>query len=108
MTDLQQALADLDLEYATVIKDYYERRQALLARVSEEMAAGDHFQDERDGTVFEITEPAGKFVRFERLSWQRTRRGNLGETKAGLSMKRAEEFGYVLTEVQKVVVPLVD
>lgn len=101
---LRQQLATLDLEYSTVIKDFYERREELLAEIATEMQVGEMFQAE-DGTVFKIVEPEGKFVRFDRIGYVRTRRGDLGETRGSLSKKEAEASGFTLGSNYDVIKP---
>jgi hypothetical protein len=51
------------------------------------------FQDEQ-GVVYKLVEPTGTFIEFKKLDYQRTRRP--GETKGSLSIKEAEEAGFVL------------
>lgn len=102
MTKLEQELVELDLFYSETVKPFYERRDALMQRIKEELPVGHMFQAE-DGTVFEIVQPKGTFVSYQQRSYDRTRRGYLGEKKGGLSLKRAEESGFVLGPGQKTV-----
>ena len=95
LTALEQAIVDLDIEYQTAIKDYYERRDALMAQALEELGPGHAFQAE-DGVVFKLVKPSGTFTRFRDIDVVRTRRGYLGETKTGISKKEAEALGFNL------------
>lgn len=90
----------IDLEYWHKVKPYFERRDALLKRIEAAqqdgtLPLGYHWQAE-DGTVFKMVIPAGRFVAFARVGWDRTRRGYLGEVKGALSKKAAEALGYIL------------
>ena len=98
--DLLDQLDVLDQEYATVIKDFYDRRDALMKQIAEKIPIGTMFQSEADNTVYEIVKPPGRFVHFEAIGYVRTRRGYRGETKAGLSLKRAQAEGFTLSENQ--------
>jgi len=56
------------------------------------LALGEMLQDPDDGVVYEITKPAGTFVDFHDLAYNRTRRA--GESKGTLSMKAARSAGF--------------
>jgi len=91
LTPAMQKLVDLDKKKAE-IKQYFEELQAALEAVSAEVNVGGMFQDPSDGTVFKITEPDGKFVKFEKLGYDRTKRE--GEARGTLSVKEAKEAGF--------------
>ncbi len=75
------------------VKQYFEQLQQAVVDVSAEVGVNGFFQDE-EGTVYKIVVPEGKFVHFEKLSYERTRRP--GEKRGDLSMKEAEEAGFIL------------
>jgi hypothetical protein len=85
--ELKNKLIELDKKKAEV-KKYYEELAEVLAAIG----IGKHFQDPASGTVFEIIEPDGKFVKFDKFSYVRTKKE--GEVRGELSVKRAEELGY--------------
>lgn len=61
--------------------------------VKDEIGIGGMFQDD-EGTVYQIIEPEGKFVHFEKLSVIRTKRP--GEDRGDLSVKKAQEAGFII------------
>ena len=69
------------------IKRYYEE----LAEVLEVLAIGDHFKSD-EGQVFLIEAQDGKFVKFDRIKYIRTKKED--EKRGELSVKRANELGY--------------
>lgn len=75
------------------VKQYFEKLQQAVRDVSAEVGINGYFQDE-EGTVYKIVEPEGKFVHFEKISYTRTKRPN--EKRGDLSMKEAEEAGFIL------------
>lgn len=83
-----QKLALLDAKKEE-IKAYYKE----LADVLAILGKGTHFQS-GDGLVYEIVEPDGKFVPFDKLAYKRTKKPH--EERGELSVKRAEELGYVV------------
>lgn len=58
-----------------------------------EVGINGYFQDE-EGTVYKLVIPNGKFVYFDKLGYERTRRP--GEKRGDLSMKEAQEAGFIL------------
>jgi hypothetical protein len=80
-------LVELDLKKPE-IQAYYEEREKVLARVAEYIGVNGYFKAS-DGTVFKIVEPAGKFVTFSKLDYERTKRD--GEVRGTLSMKEAKD-----------------
>lgn len=98
-------LIAIDWEYQEVIRDFYRRRDDLYARMIKVSSAGIHFQG-KDGTVFEIIVPRGKYIAFEAIDYNRTRRAYLGEKTGSLSLKRAQELGYTLGPNQTEVSPV--
>ena len=76
------------------VKKYFEELSNSINDVVEEIGVGTFFQDPTDQTVYQITEPAGRFVNYERYSYVRTKRE--GETRGSLSMKAAKEAGFDL------------
>lgn len=90
LTDAQHTLIELDRRKAA-ITEFYERYEKALAAVVAESGVGCHFQDD-EGVVYQLVEPEGRFVYFEKYRANRTRRD---EEKAGtLSMTKARELGY--------------
>jgi len=92
MTDAQKRFIELEKK-KTEIKKYFEDLAEATQAVADEVGVDGHFQD-AEGTVYQIVIPAGKFVTFDKISYQRTRRE--GEKKGDLSMTKARELGYVV------------
>lgn len=67
--------------------------QDTLSTVLGEIGMNGHFQDE-DGIVYQVVEPDGRFVYFDKLGYVRTKRPD--EKRGSLSVKAAKEFGYDL------------
>lgn len=105
LTDAQKLFVELEKKKAEV-KKYYEELDAATLAVAEEVGIDGFFQDPSDGTVYQIVKPAGVFTAYKDVGFVRTRRGQLGESKGELSLKKAEEAGFVLNDNQKKVTKL--
>jgi len=79
-------LIELDNKKAE-IKQYYED----LAETLEALGAEAHFKSP-DGLVFLVEEADGRYVKFEKLRYIRTKKDD--EKRGELSKKRAQELGY--------------
>ena len=86
-----QRLISLDAKKDEV-KQWHEDLQEALVAVAEEIGVGGMFQDPVSGRVYEIVEPNGKFVYFDKLNYNRTKLND--EPKGTLSMKKAREAGF--------------
>lgn len=75
------------------IKKWHEDVQECLAQIVEEAGCPAIFQDPATGRVFEIVEPNGKFVYFDKLTFNQTKLPG-EEGKGTLSLKRAREAGF--------------
>lgn len=73
------------------VKKYFEELQLAIAAVEAEIGIDGMFQDAQ-GICYKIVVPEGKFVHFEKLSYERTRRP--GERAGTLSLKEAKERGF--------------
>lgn len=62
-----------------------------LKAVALEVGIDEYFQDD-DGVVYKIVEPAGRWVKFEKVSYLRTKRDD--ERQGTLSAKEAKEAGF--------------
>jgi len=93
MTETQARFVALERKKEEV-KKYFEELQAATEAVVAEIGVNGYFQDESDGTVFKMVNPDGKFVKFERLSYERTKRE--GELRGSLSVKEAKEAGFTV------------
>ena len=92
MTDAQKRFIDLEKK-KNEIKKYFEDLAAVTQAVADEIGVDGHFQDS-EGTVYQIVIPEGRFVKFEKIGYVRTRR--VGETRGELSMTKARELGYTV------------
>ena len=93
MTDAQQKFLELSKQYEALKKQMKTLKPQLQSLLTE-LGVGSHFQDPTTLAVYEVVEPAGTFISFDRISYNRTRIGD--EKKGDLSMKKAEELGYNL------------
>jgi poly-beta-hydroxyalkanoate depolymerase len=90
LTELHLKLIELDRKKAEV-KKFYEDYANALEELTKEFGVGHHFQDDQ-GIVYQIVEQDGKWVTFDRLAVDRTKRPN--EDRGSLSVKKAKELGY--------------
>ena len=74
------------------IKQYFDELAAATEAVIKEIGIGGFFQDPTDRVVYRMVEPEGKFVKFDRYGYERTKRE--GERAGTLSVKAAEEAGF--------------
>ena len=92
MTEAQARFIELEKK-KNEVKKYFEELQEATLALAEEVGVGGHFQDE-EGTVYQIVVPEGRFVKFDKIGYQRTRRTD--EKKGDLSLSKARELGYVV------------
>lgn len=90
MTEAQKKLVNLEKQKDQV-KKFYESLAEATEAVKNEIGLNGYFQDE-EGTVYKIVEPDGKYVTFDKLGVNRTRR--LDEKQGSLSIKEATEAGF--------------
>lgn len=94
MTPAQAKFVELEKKKAE-IKKYFEELQNAVNELVEEQGVGGYFQDV-EGTVYKIVEPAGRFVKYERFGYVRTRRDD--EKRGDLSLKEAETAGFIVNK----------
>ena len=87
MTDAQMKFVELEKRR----KQFLEEFDAALQAVAEETGIGNYFQDDEQ-TVYKIVAPTGRWVKFDVVSYMRTKRGD--EKQGTLSVKEAEEHGF--------------
>jgi len=92
MTPAQVRFVNLERKKEEVKRFFDELNEACEAVVNE-IGVDGFFQDD-DGTVYQVVVPAGKFVHFEKYSYNRTKRK--GEERGTLSVKKAEEAGFII------------
>jgi hypothetical protein len=92
LTEAQKRFVLLDRRKAEY-KQFLEDLKAATEAVVAEIGVGGFFQDE-EGIVYQTAEPDGRFVYYERVIINRTRRE--GEAKGSLSMKTAREAGFAV------------
>ena len=73
------------------VKAYFEDLHNATVAVAAEVGLNGYFQDQ-EGTVYKIVVPEGRFVKFEQLGYERTRR--TGEKRGDLSLTEAREAGF--------------
>jgi len=87
MTDAQKKFVELEKKR----KQFLEEFDAALLAVAEETGIGNYFQSD-DQVVYKIVAPTGRWVKFDSVSYLRTKRE--GEDKGTLSVKEAKEHGF--------------
>jgi Holliday junction resolvase RusA-like endonuclease len=94
LTEKQLRLIELDRKREEV-KRFFDEYQKAVQDAVDESGIGHHFQDDQ-GVVYQLVELEGRWVNFDRLGVERTRRS--GETRGSLSLKKAQELGYKVKE----------
>lgn len=89
MTDAQKRFVEIEKQRKKLLDDF----DAALQAVAEEVKPGGYFQD-TEGIVYKIVVPSGKWVKFDAVSYVRTKRE--AEEKGTLSVKEAKEAGFEL------------
>lgn len=90
LTDKQKRFVELERR-KDEIKKYYEDLETATVELIGEQGLNSFFQDEQ-GTVYKLVECSGRYVKFDRVSYARTKRP--GEERGSLSMKEAKEHGF--------------
>jgi hypothetical protein len=91
LSPLERELILLDKIYSEELKPLLERFKEVKESLLKERGAGYMFQSS-EGIVYEVCQPEGKFVYFEKAGYNRTRRA--GERAGTLSIKKAQETGF--------------
>lgn len=92
MTPAQQRFVELERKKEQV-KLFFDELAAATEAVIKEMGINAYFADDQN-IVYKTIIPDGKFVKYEKYSYERTKRP--GETRGSLSVKEAEENGFKL------------
>lgn len=90
MTEAQKRFVELEKQKEAV-KLYFDRLEEATRAVAEEIGLNGYFQDP-EGTVYKVVVPEGRFVKYDKIGYQRTRRA--GEKRGDLSLTEAREAGY--------------
>lgn len=90
MTDTQKKFVELE-KRKEEIRKYYEDLEAAVVALVAEQGLNSYFQDEQ-GTVYKLIECEGRYVKFDKYGYNRTKR--LGEERGTLSVKEARERGF--------------
>lgn len=93
LTDQQKQFIELSKKLE-LLKEQRKEIGSQLEELANEIGVGSSFQDPTDKTVFEIVIPDGKYMYFDKIDYNRTRRE--GERSGSLSLKRAKELGFEL------------
>lgn len=90
MTETQKRLVELDKK-KDEIRKYYEDLESTIHQLIQEQGLNSYWQDEQ-GVVYKLVEAEGKYVKFDKYTYHRTKRP--GEERGTLSMKEAREKGF--------------
>lgn len=91
LTEKQRRFVELARRKDEEIKKFYEDFETAITELVAEQGVGSYFQDE-SGTVYKLVECDGRYVKFDRFGYLRTKRA--GEERGSLSMKEAREKGF--------------
>lgn len=94
MTEAQKKLVELEKK-KTALKDFYDAYEQALRDVEGEIGMNGFFQD-NEGTVYHLVVPEGRFVHYETIAVERTRRLHMDEKKGSLSLTKAREAGFIV------------
>lgn len=92
MTEAQAKFIALEKRKEEV-KRYFDELAEATQAVAKEIGIGGMFQD-NEGTVYHIVIPEGRYVNFDKIGYERTRRA--GEKQGSLSLTKARERGFVV------------
>ena len=92
MTPIQSQFVELEKQKEKV-KEFFQKLKEATEAVRAEIGLNGFFQDS-EGTVYQIVEPKGKWVEYDKISYIRTRRDN--EVKGDLSLDKAEAAGFAV------------
>ena len=92
LTDKQKRFVELERK-KDEFKKYNEDLDKALTELIGEQGLNSMFQDEQ-GTVYKLVECEGKFIKFDKHSYNRTKR--FGEDRGSLSLKEARERGFAI------------
>jgi len=90
MTEAQRKFVELEKQ---TVKKFFEDLKLAAAAVRDEVGMNGYFQDET-GTVYKIVVPEGRYVEFDKIGYERTRRP--GERQGSLSLKEAQAAGFMV------------
>ena len=76
------------------LNDEYKQVTQELEIVSENLGEGAMFQDPKDMTVFEVVLAKGRFITYNKWTYNRTRK--IGEKSGSLSLKKAHEKNFIV------------
>lgn len=93
LTDAQNKFISLTKEIEG-LKETLKAKNLLAETLMTEIGLNTYFQDPSDGVVFKVCQPKGTFIEFKTVTYNRTKRG--AEVKGDLSMKEAQEAGFIL------------
>lgn len=97
-TDTQQEFIRLVKEKETLEKQI-RRVNFIMTDIMKQLPMGEMFQEPETGVVYQIIIPAGRYMEYRTIDYIRTRKS--GEKIGTLSIKAAEEAGFVLKEEEK-------
>ncbi len=92
MTPNQAKFVELEKQKAEV-KKFFDKLEEATEVLIKEHGQNFLFQDP-EGTVYKLVEPEGRFVKYIKYGYVRTRRTD--EKRGDLSLKQAEEAGFTV------------
>ena len=93
LTDAQKKFLELSKKYE-LLRNEMKALKPQLTQLLVEIGVGNMFQDEKTLAVYEVVIPTGTYVEYKVIDYNRTKLD--GEAKGSLSMKKAEEAGFIL------------
>lgn len=95
LKEAQNKLIELSGKYEALKEEMRVIKELMTAQM-EIIGENNYFQDPNNKVVYRIIKPRGTFVNFDHLSYVRTRK--VGELKGSLSIKEAQERGFVVAK----------
>jgi hypothetical protein len=93
MTDAQAKFLEISKRLET-LREEVKALQPTLEELMIEIGVDTMFQDPSTMLVYQIEEPTGTYITFQKVSYKRTKKA--GETKGSLSKTDAEAAGFTL------------
>ena len=93
MNELETKFIELAEKYED-LKEQMKKLKPEMNELLKQIGVGKYFQNPKNMVVYKVEKPRGTFVNFEDISFCRTKKA--GEARGDLSVKEANEAGFVL------------
>jgi seryl-tRNA synthetase len=93
MNELETKLIELAEKYET-LKEEMKRLKPEMNELLKQIGVGKYFQNPKNMVVYKVEKPRGVFCEYQDIGFVRTKKA--GEARGDLSVKEANEAGFVL------------